>query len=149
MFPGLPSSLSGAYVIESTVDEECQANLVTRLGKPFGAWLDDSTPDLEKWLTLAVAKYKPLNQTVFVCVPPGQPHLRHRPSPPVINVQEWYPWGMGCPPSAWGEPPTGRVAWCLQWNWPGTHGTKPPTQVQRERLLTQIQARHPKFLFLF
>ena len=149
MYPGLPTSLSGAYVIESTVDEECQANLVTRLGKPFGCWLDDSTPDLEKWLALAVAKYQPLGQTVFVCVPPGHPHLRHRPSPPVVNVQEWYPHGMGCPPEAWGPPPSGRIAFCVQRAYPGTHGKTPPTEAEFQRLLAQVQARHPRFIFLF
>lgn len=152
MYPGLPTSLSGAYVIESTVDEECQANIVTRLGKPFGCWLDDGTENaehgLDYYVGLAVAKYKPLGQTVFVCVPPGQPHLRHRPSPPIVNVGEWYPYGMGVPPEAWGPIPK-RTAYCLQRRYPGTHGTKPPTDAQFKRLLAEARAHHPKFIFLY
>lgn len=147
-YPGLPSSLSGAYVIEPTVDEECQANLVTRLGKPFGCWLDDTTPNLQHWIELAVAKYRPLGQTVFVCVPPGRPYFRHGPCPPVVNVQEWYPFGMGCPPSEWGEPPR-RFAYCIQWDYPGTHGKTPPTVKQREGLLAQVLAHHPRYVFQY
>ena len=146
-YPGLPTSLSGAYVI-GDVDEECQARVVTRLGKPFGAWLDDTTPDLDKWLTLTVAKYGPLGQTVFVCVPPGEPNLRHSPSPPVVNVYEIYHFGMGCPPSAWGPIPK-RYAYCLQYRYPGTHGKQPPTDAQFQSLLKQAQAHHPRFIFLF
>ena len=148
MWPGLPTSLSGAYVIESAIDEACQANLVTRLGKPFGCWLDDSTPNLNHWLELAVAKYKPLGQTVFVCVPPGEPNLRHSPSPPVVNVYEIYHFGMGCPPSEWGPVPA-RTAYCIQWAWPGTHGKAAPTEVQRQSVLDQALAHRPKFVFLF
>lgn len=148
MFPGLPTSLSGAYVIESTVDEECQANLVTRLAQPFGVWLDDSTPRLEHWLALAVAKYAPLGQTVFVCVPPGEPTLRHKPTPPVVNVYERYVYGMGVPPGAWGPCPRYQ-AYVVQRRWPGTVGRTPPTEAQYRRLLAQVQANAPKFIFLF
>lgn len=148
MYPGLPTSLSGTYVIQGTVDEECQANIVTRLGKPFGCWLDDTTPDLEKWVALAVLKYRPLGQTVFVCVPPGRPHLYHRPSPPIVNVQEWYPYGMGCPPGAWGPPPK-RTAYCLQRRYPGTHGETPPTDAQFADLLASVRVHRPKFIWLF
>ena len=151
MFPGLPTSLSGAYVIGET-DEECQARVVTRLGKPFGCWLDDGTENaehgLDYYVGLAVAKYRPLGQTVFVCVPPGQPHLRHHPSPPIVNVQEYYPYGMGVPPEAWGAP-SKRTAYCIQWAYPGTVGKQPPTAQQRKKLLAEIQARHPKFIWLF
>lgn len=152
-WPGLPTSLSGAYVIENTVDEECQANLVTRLGKPFGCWLDDGASNaahtLNYYVSLAVAKYRPLGQTVFVCVPPGQPHLRHGPCPPVVNVQEWYPYGMtDAPPAAWGPIPK-RYAYCLQYRYPGTSGKHAPTQVEFEALLSEARAHHPHFIFLF
>lgn len=151
MFPGLPSGLFRPFRplrITATVDEECQANIVTRYGKVYGCWLDDTTPNLQHWLSLAVAKYGPLGQTVFVCVPPGQPHLRHKPSPPVVNVQEWYPYGMGWPPAAWGLPPACE-AYCIQWNWPGTEGKQPPALLQRLRLLRQVRRHHPRFIFRF
>jgi hypothetical protein len=152
VYPNLPTSLSGAYVIRSGpggVDEECQANYVTRLGKPFGIWYDDTTPNLTtEWLPKGVAKYGPLDQTVLVCIPPGEPQLRHRPSPPIVNVQEWYIYGMGVPVSAWGEPPVAE-AYCIQWRWPGTEGTEAPTALQRRHLLAQVQVHHPKFIFLF
>lgn len=148
MFPGLPSCLNPAIRITSTVDEECQANIVTRFGRPVGVWLDDTTPMLMHWLGLAVEKYGPLGQTVFVCVPPGDPHLRHKPSPPVVNVQEWYPYGMGCAPSLWGPPPDCE-AFCIQWRYPGTHGAKPPTLRQRLGLLRLVRAHRPQFIFLF
>jgi hypothetical protein len=152
MFPGLPTSLSGAYVIESTVDEECSANIVTRLGKPFGCWLDDGTENaehgLDYYVGLAVAKYRPLNQTVFVCVPPGQPHLRHPPSPPVVNVYERYVFGMGVPPEAWGPCPK-YAAYVIQRRWPGTHGKTAPTDAEFEQVLAEVQAHHPTFIFLF
>ena len=145
-WPGLPTSLSGAYVIESTVDEDCQANLVTHLGNPYGIWYDDTVPDLQHWLVLGTEKYT--DQTVFVCVPPGRPHLRHKPSPPIVNVIEVYHYGMGFPPAAWGRPPAAE-AFCIQWAWPGTVGKRPPTATQRASLLTQVQAHHPKYIFLF
>jgi hypothetical protein len=148
MYPGLPTSLSGAYVIHSDVDEECQGNVVTRLGKPYGIWYDDTVPDLDKWLALAVAKYRPLNQTVFVCVPPGQPHLRHPPSPPVVNVYERYVFGMGVPPEAWGPCPK-YAAYVIQRRWPGTHGKTAPTDAEFEQVLAEVQAHHPHFVFLF
>jgi hypothetical protein len=147
-FPGVPTSLSGAYVI-GEVDEEVQARLVTRLGKPFGVWYDDTTPHLEStWLPKGVAKYQPLDQVLFVCVPPGRPLLRHQPTPPIVNVQEWYPYGMGCPPSEWGPPPACE-AYCIQWGWPGTHGTAAPTAQERQALLAAVREHHPKFIFLF
>jgi len=145
-FPGLPTSLHGELVIEPTVDEDCQANLVTLHGQPYGCWLDDTTPELDHWLGLAVAKYGPLNQTVFVCIPPGRPHLRHKPSPPVVNVLEVYHYGMGVPPAAWGKPPACE-AYCIQWAWPGTVGKKPPTDAQRDRLLTLVRVHKPRFIF--
>ena len=146
MFPGLPTSLSGAYVIESTVDEECQANLVTRFGKPWGIWYDDTTPDLEHWLALGLEKYTPLHQKVLVCVPLGRPH-HHYPAP-VISVYEAYIYGMGCPPAEWLPLPR-FDAYCVQHSYPGTHGTRPPTVAQRDRLLAQVRALHPRFIFLF
>ena len=148
MFPGLPSSFLGAVVIESLVDEECQANIVTRFGKNYGVWLDDTTPNLDEWVAKAVAKYQPLGQKVFVCVPPGLPHLRHHPSPPIVNVQEWYPYGMGVPVGAWGPPPRCE-AYCIQWNWPGIDGTRPPTVRERLRLLANILRYRPRFIFKF
>lgn len=148
MFPGLPTPLVGDCMIETDFDEECQARLVTHHGEPYGCWLDDTTPDLDKWVKLAVAKYRPLHQTVFVCVPPGRPRLRHHPSPPIVNVQEWYPFGMGCPPEDWGPPPK-RIAYCIQRRYPGTHGHAPPTEEQYRRLLEAVQANDPKYIFEF
>lgn len=151
MFPGLPTSLHGDLLI-GDIDQECQARIVTKHGQPFGAWVDDTTSNaehgLDYYVSLTVAKYGPLHQAVFVCVPPGQPHLRHKPSPPIVNVQEWYPYGMGCPPEAWGPIPK-RFAYCLQWEYPGTHGQHSPTSEQRERLLREAQAHRPGFTFLF
>lgn len=111
-----------------------------------GVWLDDTTPNLEQWLSRAVAKYGPLKQTVFVCIPPGR-RTRH-PGPTIVNVQEWYPYGMGCPPSSWGLPPDCE-AFCIQWRYPGTHSTRPPTLRQRLRALRQVRAYRPQFIFLF
>ena len=148
VFPGLPTSLSGAYVIEDTVDEECAANLVTRLGRPFGVYLDDTTPNLPSYVEKAVAKYGPLRQTVFVCVPTGERDLRHGPCPPVVNLYEWYPLGEASPPSEFGKPPRFE-GYIVQWNWPGTNGKVPPTPSQRARLLAQVNAHTPKFILLF
>jgi hypothetical protein len=145
MFPGLPTSLSGGYVI-GAVDEECQARVVTRLGEPFGAWIDDTTPDLGHWLQLTVAKYRPLNQTVMVCVPPGEPHKRY--PAPIVSVYEAYFWGMGCPFDDWLPLPK-FDAYCVQKAWPGTHGKTAPTGDEFQRLLNLARANHPRFLFAF
>ena len=146
MFPGLPTSLSGAYVIESTVDEECQANIVTRLGRPFGCWLDDTTPDLRKWLALALAKYTPLGQKVLVCVPPGRPD--HHYHAPAVSVYEAYIYGMGCPPAEFLPLPR-FDAYCVQYRWPGAVGCHAPSYEQFERLLGLVRALHPRLIFLF
>lgn len=148
MYPDLPTSLSGAYVIESSVDESCAANYVTRLGKPFGVYLDDTTPRLDYYIDLAVKKYGPLNQTVFVCVPTGERELHHKPCPPIVNLYEWYPFGEGIPENEFLPPPKFE-GYIVQWNWPGTQGKQPPTSAQRQKLLAQVQAHHPKFIFLF
>lgn len=149
MFPGLPTSLHGGLVI-GDVDEECQARVVTKHGQPFGAWLDDTTPNLTHWLALTIAKYEPLGQPVFVCVAPGRPHLHHEPEPPVINVYEWYVYGMGVPRSAWPRlPPKGYRAYCVQWRYPGTEGKRPPTRRQRLALMAGVMLRRPEIIFLF
>jgi hypothetical protein len=143
MYPGLPTSLSGAYVIEQTVDEECQANLVTHLGKPYGVWLDDTTPNLDHWIELAAGKYGPLGQKVLVAVAPHDTDLRHGPAPTVIPVYEFYP-HAGSP-----DQPPAYDAYCVQWAWPGPNDNEPPTVEQRDQWLAAVQAHHPALIFLY
>lgn len=145
-YPGLPTSLSGAYVIESTVDEECQANLVTRLGKPFGVWFDDTTPNLQMWLDKAKAKYIPMGQHIFVCVPPSE--RNHHYEAPVISVYEAYIYGAGVPISEWLPLPK-FDAYCVQYKWPGIVGKNPPTEEQFQYLLRLVEKHHPQFIFKF
>lgn len=148
-WPGLPTChFPAGVVIESTVDEECQANIVTQDGEQVAVWLDDSTPNLNKWRAMAVAKYGPLGQKVFVCVPPGRPHLHYGPEPTVVNVYEAYWYGMGCPPEEWLPLPT-FDAYCIQWAYPGTHGQHAPTVKQKETLLHAVLEKHPHYIFLF
>jgi hypothetical protein len=148
MWPGLPTSESGAYVIETTVDEECAAHLVTKEGTAFGVYLDDTTPNLDAYVRKAVAKYGPLGKTVFVCVPVGMRWLHHGPRPPVVNLYEWYTIGMAAPQAAYGLPPRFE-GYIVQRNWPGTVGKHAPTQTQYELLRAQVMAHHPKFVFDF
>lgn len=145
-YPGLPTSLSGAYVITSEVDEECQCNIVTRLGKPFGVWFDDTTPNLDTWIEKARAKYVPLNQKILVAVPPGW-RDHHYPAP-IISVYEAYIYGMGCNPNEFLPLPKFE-AYCVQYKWPGTENRHAPTTEQYDRLLKLVQANHPRFIFLF
>lgn len=150
MYPGAPTCIfpAGVTIHPDQVDETCQAWLVTQNGTPIGVWLDDTTPNLEACVKAAVAKYAPLHQRVLVCVPPSTPHLRHTPTPPVVNVQEWYPFGDGIPVSEW-PPMPAADAYCLQARYPGAAGTRPPGVAARRRLLEQARAHHPEFVFLF
>lgn len=153
MFPGLPTCLHGGLVIGNT-DEKTQARVVTKNGQPYGAWLDDTTYNsehgLDYYVALTVAKYGPLGQTVFVCVPPGRPHLHHEPEPPIVNVYEWYVYGSGSPRSAWPRlPPKGYRAYCVQWRYPGTEGKRPPTRRQRLAIMAGVMMRRPEIVFLF
>lgn len=143
MYPGLPSSLRAELVITGQVDEECQANIVLRAGKPFGVWLDDTTPNLEHWVKLAAAKYGPLEQKVLVAVAPHDAGKRHGPASTVINVYEYYP-DAGSPD----EPPV-YEAYCLQWLWGGPDSRKPPAAERRDRWLAAVQKHHPRFILLF
>lgn len=145
MFPGLPTCLRGGLVI-GAVDEETQARIVTHGGKPWGCWIDDSTPNLEHWLDLALQKYVPLGQHVIVCVPPGRPG--HHYPPPVISCYEAYWYGMGCAPADWLPLPT-FDAYCIQWRWPGTHASKAPSLAERIRLLHAVRAHNPQIIFQF
>lgn len=154
MWPDLPSSRKGGLVIQMEVDEECQARLVTKDGEPWGCALDDTTEnaehDLDYYVALAVAKYGPLGQKVLVFVPPGQAGLHHKPSPPIVNCFEWYPYGMGVPRSAWPKlPPKGYRAYCVQWRYPGTESKRAPTRRQRLILLARVMLRRPEIVFLF
>lgn len=150
MWPSLPSSRKGGLVIQQAVDQACQGWVVTSDGKPWGVWLDDTTPDLDLWVARAVAKYGPLSQPVFVCVPPGRAGLHHKPEPPIINVYEWYPYGSGVPRSAWPKlPPKGYRAYICQWAFPGVASRKPLTRRQRLSLLAGVLLRHPRYIFLF
>lgn len=145
-YPNLPTSLSGAYVIGAT-DESVQGRTITRLGKPWGLWYDDTTPDLELvWLPKGLAKYTPLGQKVMVCVPPGRPH-HHHPAP-VISVYEAYIYGMGCLPSEWLPLPK-FDAYIVQRDYPGTHGKHAPTIEQYAHLLGLVRAEQPHFIFTF
>lgn len=148
MFPGLPTCRVGGVRIELDIDPACQGRIVTKAGKPAGVWLDDSTPRLDHWLSLAAEKYGPLNQPVFVCVAPGQAGRRYRPAPLVVNVFEHYVYGMGVPASAW-PPPPAYPAYVVQWRWPGTHGIRPPTPAERQRVLADVEKHNPEYIFLF
>lgn len=143
--PGLPTSLSGVYAL-GDVDEQVQGRVITRRGEPWGVWYDDTTPNLERWLSAALTKYMPLGQRVMACVPPGRPH-HHFPSP-IISVYEAYFYGMGCPFSDWLPLPK-FDAYCVQKRWPGTHGKSAPTVEQFDRLLALVRAQHPRFVWLF
>ncbi len=145
MFPGLPSSLSGAYRI-GEIDEQVQGRVITRLGCPWGVWFDDTTPYLEDWVQRGLEKYTPLGQTVMVCVPPGRPD-HHYPAP-VVSVYEAYIYGMGCPPSDWLPLPQFE-GYVVQKMWPGTFGSRPPTVQEFDRLLRLVRAHHPRFIWLF
>lgn len=144
-YPNLPTSLSGAYVIGG-VDQECQARVVSRLDRPYGVWIDDTTPNLSHWLGLALAKYTPLNQRVLVCVPPGRPE-HHYPAP-VISVYEAYFYGMGCPFEDWLPLPR-FDAYVVQRDYPGTHGKHAPTIEQYAHLLGMVRAEQPSHIFLY
>jgi len=149
MYPGLPTYRNGSLQI-GTIDQECSARVVTRRGQPYGAWVDDTTfnaqHDLAYYVDLTVAKYAPLGQTVFVCVPPGEPH-HHWPAP-IVSVYEAYIFGMGCPPDAW-LPLPHFDAYCVQRRWPGTHGRKAPTPAQYSWLLQMVLKNRPHHVFEF
>jgi hypothetical protein len=143
---GLPVCVRGGLTI-GPVDQDVQARVITRAGEPFGVWFDDTTPDLESvWLPKGLAKYVPLGQQVLVCVPPGRPH-HHYPTP-IISVYEAYIHGMGCPAADWLPLPR-FDAYCVQKNWPGTHGKHPPTDAQYARLLTLVKRNDPQIIFTF
>lgn len=134
--------MSGAYVIEDKTDEECQGNLVTHLGKFWGLWYDDTTPDLEKWVKLGVKKYAASGAKILVAVAPHDAG-KHYTEPSVISIYEWYP-HAGSPD----EPPA-YDGYCVQWLWPGPDYKGAPTIAERASWLVAIQKHHPKYIFLY
>lgn len=88
MFPGHPSQLSGRLAITSEIDGSTSANIVieTKTGTAAGVYIDDSTPNIEKWIAIAVEKFS----VVFVSVAPQANGAHHKPAPPVQNMYEAY-----------------------------------------------------------
>lgn len=144
-------------MVTPLIDESCQANIVYEtifrdhklpIVRQYGVWFDDTTPHLDSYVQLALHKYAHTDQVIFVCVPPGEPNLHHQPSPPIVNLYEWYPIGEGSPQSAWGKPPK-YPGYIVQWDFTGELGTSKLTLEERRHLLNQVIVHRPKYIFYF
>ena len=149
MWPGHPTDHYGSLVITTEIDQASQGNIVSRKSiAPVGVYLDDSTPDLEKWVKAAIDD--PHRGLILVSVPMSQPHKRW--PAPVINLLEWYPVNAGFDPG----PMPKCEGYILQRHYPGylhesePHADlKPPTGARYQQLVVEALHYEPLYIFEF
>lgn len=137
---------TGVYQIGPAFDAECSAPIVTQYGLPVGVYIDDTTPNIAHWISVAVAKYP--EGVVIVAVSPGMKGLRYGPRPPVMNAYEAYIFGMGVPWRSWLPIPR-YEAYIVQRDYPGTVATKPPGFAKRWMLRRLLRIRRPRLILEF
>lgn len=107
-------------------------------GVAVGVYVDDTTPLILHWITLAVARY-PL---VLVGEAPGQwqspPYCS---LPRVLCLREWYPYESGAPAASWGPMPPAR-GYILQKRFSFTG--QPVQRWQTNLLLREARAMRPR-----
>lgn len=130
----------GGLKIGCGFDGALSAPEVCRGAAVVGVYLDDTTPNLRYWVQQAVAAFP--HGIVLVAVAPGQAGVRYRPSPPVINLYEAYPFGAGVRPSAFFPLPR-YPGYIMQWAY------RTPTLRQRYWLLGRVLAKHPRYIFFY
>lgn len=87
------TTIKGGLTIGPGFDGQCSAPYVYRAGRVVGVYIDDTTPNINKWVACAAAQYP--TGIVLVAVAPDQYGLKYAPSPPVVNCFEAYAYGYG------------------------------------------------------
>lgn len=111
------------------------APIVCRDGKPFGVYLDDSTPNLPFWISKAQARYL----WVLVSRPPGAWSCPWN----VRCVHEYYPFDCH---RAWRL--RSAVRYVVQWRyaWPGC---APPSPQQAAHALLDVLKLNPELVMVY
>lgn len=109
-----------------------------------GAYVDDTDPTRAADVALASQTYG----FVIAALAPNDDPCSQFTEPGVLCAREWYPYDCRYLPGTWGPLPQGQSAYIVQWNfaWPGCG---PPTVVERQTLLSEVQALHPQLILLY
>lgn len=148
MYPGTITDRKGKLIVTTNTDELTQGFIVTDdNGVAVGIYIDDSTPNIEHWIELALQsnwKYK------FVSIPMARaPHKWKG----MINLLEWYPYHPG-----WVMPKRmpKYEGYILQYKFPGyaiirwpKAKIKAPNFIQRKIILIKSLLKRPRFIFYY
>lgn len=153
MYPGTITDRKGQLIVTMQTDQKTQGFIVVnRQGDQVGIYLDDSTPNLAKWVTEA---YQTSWQYKFVSVPMNKAAYHW---PGMINLFEYYPYNSGWIPSEVPKSlPKGKYAgYILQKQYPGyilaenpKAKAEPPTPAQFRKILALALLKFPNYIFYF
>jgi hypothetical protein len=106
-----------------------------------GAYVDDTDPNRDADIATAAAHY---SLVIAAQAPEGPcPYTQ----PEVVCAREWYPFDCRYPPGEWGPIPVAS-AYIVQW-WFAWEGCGAPTSSERQSLLAQVEALHPRLVLLY
>ncbi len=144
---------SGRLVINCGFDGPVSAPEICRNGQVIGVYIDDTTPMLNYWLGLAVAKYSAPGDIVLVGVSPAHPKWSY--APPALACHEFYPENAGRPIRVMELTfPRHRKCYIVQHLYGGLATQwgapwRPPTQAQWKANLAQARHEHPRVILGF
>ena len=134
---------TGYYTFDCGTDVSVGATLnFCHDGQVAGVYIDDTTPNIATSIAAATAKYS----FVVVGQAPDGPCAAAG-NPQVLCAREWYPYDCRAAPGAWGPiPPAQAYIGQALYAWPGCG---PPTPAERQQLLADLEALHPRLLLLY